>query len=495
MSLTWDPGSWGDPVIETAADRVLRVGLGSAVSAIDPRVHAWSAEVAADLRHRIIDEAYRGTGTFVEKLEQQLAGAQHATFLLCAELLFLQVVPLSNVGPDTKQGRISKVLAWSGQSYRLPDDLEAALGRNGVFNGGIGFLVQVWNQVGWMLAFVEHWCRQPDDRRAQALEDPWEFRRLIADMDKDQPGIRNSLLFLAFPRTFFPIVNQNHKRDIRNAFAAIIRGATGLDAVSIDRDLATIRARQLEEAAGAPVNYYFEPYLSQWWKQGPAKDRRAWLVSSIGERGAQVPLWRSEGTISIPATHLRDVATGADRPTVLGAVDTDYQYLDYVQRVALANEFHSFVSRMHANDVVVTSADGQLWIGELIEGESQARGDGTLHREAAWKPEPVPADDLPSPVQEALGRQGHVVDLTEFVQELAELLGGDDAAGPPEPGGPTPDGPVTLRAPDASLADRLLLDQSWLQEVVDLLEDRQQIVFYGPPGPGRPTWPTRWHGT
>ncbi|MDO9354066.1 MAG: AAA family ATPase, partial [Solirubrobacteraceae bacterium] len=37
----------------------------------------------------------------------------------------------------------------------------------------------------------------------------------------------------------------------------------------------------------------------------------------------------------------------------------------------------------------------------------------------------------------------------------------------------------------ATLASRLLLRQSWLQDTIDLLERRRQVIFYGPPGTGK----------
>ena len=36
-----------------------------------------------------------------------------------------------------------------------------------------------------------------------------------------------------------------------------------------------------------------------------------------------------------------------------------------------------------------------------------------------------------------------------------------------------------------ALADELLLDPDWLEEVVELLRDKRQIIFYGPPGTGK----------
>ncbi|MGH3826952.1 MAG: hypothetical protein ACRDQX_07235, partial [Pseudonocardiaceae bacterium] len=64
--------------------------------------------------------------------------------------------------------------------------------------------------------------------RLQALREPWSFRDVVASLSVDQPGIRNALLYRTFPQTFFPIVNQDHKRAIRDSFASVIGGASGL---------------------------------------------------------------------------------------------------------------------------------------------------------------------------------------------------------------------------------------------------------------------------
>lgn len=44
---------------------------------------------------------------------------------------------------------------------------------------------------------------------------------------------------------------------------------------------------------------------------------------------------------------------------------------------------------------------------------------------------------------------------------------------------------VELPDPDQALAETLLVERDWLQEVRDLLSDEKQIVFYGPPGTGK----------
>ncbi|MDQ3152077.1 MAG: restriction endonuclease, partial [Actinomycetota bacterium] len=282
---------WGTPEIEAAARRVLDAGLGQGRSVIEPAEAAWTPDVAADLRRRIIDNADAGPGTFRDKLRAQLDGAPRATYLLAAELLFLQVVPLHNVGVDTKRHRIGSVLSWLQPPAQLPDDLDAALGLPGILNGGAGFNVQIWRQMGWLLSFVEHWWQQPEPDRAAALEDPWAFRAVVAAMPADQPGIRNALLYLAFPRSFYPIVTQDHKRAIRTAFASVIGGPTGTDPVSIDRDLLAIRTQQLADVGDADVHWYHEPYLSQWQKLVD-KGERAWLVRPRQLGADLVVRWR-----------------------------------------------------------------------------------------------------------------------------------------------------------------------------------------------------------
>ncbi len=294
------PAGWGNPEIEAAARRILDTGLGKGQSVIEPAVAAWLPEVAADMRRRVVDTPDEGSGPFLVKLQAQLDGAPRATYLLTAELLYLQVAPLSNVTGDTKKRRIRSVLSWLQPPAQLPPDLDAALGVPGVLNGGVGFNVQIWRQMGWLLSFVEHWWRQPDDDRATALTDPWAFREIMATMSADQPGIRNALLYLAFPHTFFPIVNQDHKRAIRNAFAAIIGGATGNDPVSIDRDLEGIRARHLADVGDGEVDYYHEPFASQWQKLSN-EGERAWLVRPRLAGGKLVSRWRQEGFVSLAA--------------------------------------------------------------------------------------------------------------------------------------------------------------------------------------------------
>ncbi|MCA1704200.1 MAG: AAA family ATPase, partial [Actinobacteria bacterium] len=259
--------------------------------------------------------------------------------------------------------------------------------------------------------------------------------------------------------------------------------------MSIDRDLAAIRDHHRTEL-GKEVDYYLEPFGSQW--QKPTDEgERAWLVRSRLGGGALVGRWRREGFVSLAATHLGEVPPGADRQQVRAAVEEGYQHLDYAQRLALATEYYAFLTGMKVNDLVTTVTDDHLHVG-VITGDPQygSDPDARLQRAVAWSAAPpVPITELPAPLPAQLAHQGTVVDLTRAYAPIAQLIPPEpDSSGESPPPGPPPiepSGPPELRAATPELAERLHSDSGWLQRVIDLLTDRRQIVFYGPPGTGK----------
>ncbi|MGH3626319.1 MAG: hypothetical protein ACRDRL_02570, partial [Sciscionella sp.] len=345
MSYAEDEGIWGLRRIEVEAREIIDHGLGQGRSRIDPETLAWGEEPVADLRYRIVDNANMGEGTFLEKLQEQLGGAPRPTVLLAAELLALQELPLGNLSGHTKLERVRTVLGWLDAPVEMPDDTREALDGPGTFNGGMAFNVQLWQQLGWLLDFLVHWWEQDDDRRARALHDPWAFHEIVDEPASGQVAIRNSLLYLAFPRTFMPIVSQDHKVAIRNAFASVIGGPSGDGPTAIDRDLLEIHRRQCERATVEVIHYYREPYHSQWAKNKPRGDGspRAWLVRSRLGGADLVGRWRETGFVSLAGTHLGEIAPGANRRAISDAVEQGYQHLDYPQRLRLATEYHQFL--------------------------------------------------------------------------------------------------------------------------------------------------------
>jgi 5-methylcytosine-specific restriction protein B len=90
---------------------------------------------------------------------------------------------------------------------------------------------------------------------------------------------------------------------------------------------------------------------------------------------------------------------------------------------------------------------------------------------------PIDYDDLPDEFSVLVGNPDtEIVELSSFVPELEKLLG--EPVEVPE---------RTMQLPDATgeLAEELLAGRDWLQECVELLRERPQLLFYAPPGTGK----------
>ncbi|MFD8555782.1 AAA family ATPase [Streptosporangium canum] len=218
---------------------------------------------------------------------------------------------------------------------------------------------------------------------------------------------------------------------------------------------------------------------------GPERPRRAWLVRGSNVHGVSlVGDWLAEGYCSLPASKLRELPPGAAQETIQAAVDVDYAHGSYNDRLKKTAEFHAFLSRMREGDLVLSNDGGKVYLGHLKGGPAFRASVGNranLQRPVRWLNPKTPldfADDLPDEISAKLATQHDVLDLTEFVEELERLI---------EPGPSRPLVTREMALPDAGaeLADELLVDQDWLQECVELLRDRPQMIFYGPPGTGK----------
>lgn len=484
-------GTGGYPEIETAAWKVLGAGLRGEASAFDASVKTWTADNAAEILRRVEGNPDVSDNTFLDKLEGQLNGAPRAIVLLTAELLYLQCAPLWNLKPNTKRRLVSRVLSWADSPAELPDDLDTALDHGRVFNGSQGFTSGRRHQLNWLCRFTQTWTGLPESTRSRALEDPWEFGRALRLTPKDSTGIRYSLQYLAWPGYYEAIVSKAHKKAIRSTFDHVIDASSGTNEESAERDLHAIR-KALESETGEHIEWYSSPYIEQW-RPGADDAQRAWLIRPGAEGAADlVQRWETEGFVSLAATFLGHVASGATRSQVSAAVDSGYQNSDYQRRVELAADYHAFLSRMKAGDIVTTRINDFLHVGTIVDEPEYINESGSrLRRSAEWNANAVAASDLLAPLPSLLEQQGGVVELTDAIDSLRTYV----AAGV-DPDGldiddldetPSEIQDFTVAFPPAgdTLIQRTHMDRSSLQEFLDLLLARRQVVFYGPPGTGK----------
>ena len=215
--------------------------------------------------------------------------------------------------------------------------------------------------------------------------------------------------------------------------------------------------------------------------------RRAWLIRGSSVQGENLVrnLWLPEGMCSLAASRLRSLAAGVDRQTVKEAVDDGYSHASAHERARLTGEYHAFLSVMREGDVVLTNDGTRIYAG-VVEGPPEfvaSHGSrANLVRRVRWSnaTHPLEYADLPAEISARLSNpDADLIDLTEFLGDLETLVGEQEVSEP-----------VTqreLHLPDATdeLAGDLLLPRPWLQECIELLRDRPQLIFYGPPGTGK----------
>jgi 5-methylcytosine-specific restriction protein B len=434
--------------VSEAAGVVLHGGLRRQPSVLDGRTVTWTAETAAELREAI---ASSGSGTtFRERLVEQLTGRSRAVVLLVAELCFIQRLPLMNVLASTKQALMQDVLDLLPDRPPVPEAVAAALATPGTFHGGQGFNTQIPQHIQWLCDFIRHWDGLDADARAEAIDDPWGFRDHVVDAGEAVPAMRNSLLALAFPETFESIVSAADKDAIRDAFAPVLSAPSG----DVDRDLLAIR-ECLDPDDELDIGWYDEPWRAEWRGSRPPVARRGWVVSTAGV--GQPLTMPSVGFVTRRGSDRRQI-----REDALRAWSGTSPVLEVLSQIATAT---SYLVTMQPGDQVFASADDAVAVGTV--GEL----DVDLRRAVEWE-QTVTRLALPGVVLDLLAEDPPISETHYLMPEPVA----------PEP---TPPGPVRLPHSTAELAERLHFDAGWLDGVIDLLEERRQLIFFGPPGTGK----------
>ena len=136
---------------------------------------------------------------------------------------------------------------------------------------------------------------------------------------------------------------------------------------------------------------------------------------------------------------------------------------------------------MADGDVVVTVDGDNVYLGVVESAPYWVESDiveASRRREVAWSNphDPVHRAQLPARVFAKLRSLLTVTDLSDVLPDLEALLGPADVVVETELS--------ELRLPRATkeLADSLHLPRLWLDGVIDDLEAKRQLIFYGPPG-------------
>lgn len=429
--------------ISEAARLVLGPGLRREGSVFDSDVVTWTAETARAL-DRALDAASTD-GTFRDRLVRQLAGQPRAVVLLAAELCFVQRLPLVNVLPQTKQRLLQDILDVLDDKPPVPEQVVDALHTLGVFNGGQGFNQQIPQHVQWLCRFIALWDGLAEDAREKALDDPWAFRARALEVGDDGAPIRNSLLGLVWPTYFERIVSAADKQSIHEAFGAALIDPSG----DVDRDLLALRDR-LDPDGHLDIDWYTSPWREEWRAPKAVIERRGWAFpAATPGRPLVAPALDFDSGEAVDRRSIRDAAlrAGAGRRPIE----------DVLAQVDAATTFYV---TMQSGDQVFVNHGQSVHVGVI--GDLTAEGE----RPVTWWP-PVAEADVPHAVLDLLAGTSTISDAHYLLND------------------PTPPGPVPLPEATPEFAARLHYDRAWLTDVIELLDERRQLIFFGPPGTGK----------
>ncbi|MFF3738217.1 AAA family ATPase [Streptomyces sp. NPDC002566] len=221
----------------------------------------------------------------------------------------------------------------------------------------------------------------------------------------------------------------------------------------------------------------------------PERPRKVWVLRGTDEGGASLirTLWREESVVTLDAGRMSPLPEGAGPQRVRKAVDDAYESSSIGRREELAKELHTFVARIQDGDIVVCTDGAKGYLGVVGGPAVYVSGTaGAYRRKVDWRNLDAPLDIAKDLGDALLGRLGdadaRIVDISEFAPRLEALIG-------PDPVEEVPPADIEPQLPDvtAALLEELTQDENstWLQECVELLRVKPQLVFHGPPGTGK----------
>lgn len=187
--------------------------------------------------------------------------------------------------------------------------------------------------------------------------------------------------------------------------------------------------------------------------------------------------------------------------TYSDARDSGHVWAPLLQKNGHAASHHSVLAEMQIGDVVIHYSNVAVRAIGLVTSRAEVKPRPTHHPEKEWEgdgrqvsvryfelanPIPlsaikrIPAGEGPFNRNGSIN-QGYMYRLPEsWVHDFRKQFSGEW----PE-GSPWESEHIEMTSPLDYLAEDLLLDVKFLEEIEELLEDKKQVIFYGPPGAGK----------
>lgn len=439
----------GTDVIYALHARWMTKVLGPGDSLFTPGTPVWTEERLRELELAFAARPDRTPGRrYEERLRDQIAGVSPGAKQLMAELHAVHFLPIwtGALSASAKTGLLETILAWMPAPARVPADVTAAM-TPGLVHPGRPALTRRDTQITWLIRFSAAW-KELSERQQQALAaDPWTLKDFTGQVDAPPAGSAQlAVLHLTHPDTFDLVTSADHKQRISARFA----DAAG---TSPDADRRLLAARTaLTPQYGDGFSWYDDWLVRLWWKN--RKDWKSllrWVEYCHVSAGRPAP-----ETAAVPAH------------------DDDTFLASGLAGVRRAWQLAGWGAEPAGSPAGRTRDRLLAFLDELVR---DSRG---------WD---VPLAGRP----DAYAAVRHLVSLTErppgwLDSDWEDLAARAGLPSRSEPGDAAEDDEILPGPPVDHIeaaAGKLHVDRAVLDEISELLDDKGQVVLYGPSGTGK----------
>lgn len=474
-----------------------------------------------------------------------VGAVQTAAELLYVHLL---VARAEVIGGTRKREIVSNTLAFHAGTAPLPEHLAAALDA-GLVRPGQGFNNYRWRQFAYLIEAVAAIKELAAADRLACLTDPNRLVRILEGVDDQGKGIqRFSLEHLLFPDVFPPVVSRDHRAAMLAGLPLQpiqeVDVPQSLQMARLYEDLEP----NVSWAAERHVNTYLSPHLWRWSAPSePWNVFTAWcgrfareVNLDSEERGYKIA---ASGRAAAAVEHLKSNAP--DWPALLKTAFTQENnlvgwrvygpFLDWVadQPDLAAQAIAQLASKPgpeaidlflhHVPEEVLHGLGARLSLASFLLGAADVTSNPQWRSQAVdsayrltgfSRPQPAVTAgeayavflsflDLVAeagraaglPVRDRLDAQGLMWSVVQYApgeawtdaeREALKAWRAGKGTRPPEvPKPPVNGGDGGGDEELQDLARHMYLDATFLDEAIQLLRDKGQIIFYGPPGTGK----------
>jgi 5-methylcytosine-specific restriction protein B len=466
-----------------AAARFVDTCLRAESSLFTPDQAVWSAVTVTNLYKLSIENLTDSASwDFVERLRCLLENCSQDVIQLAAEVLYVFLLP-QDTSLAIKRENVVAILNLSPEPVGLPDELSEALAHGLASYGAV--LSQRFPQYVFLLEFANAWTKCEKHQREEILSSADRFREFVLSLPRKAASSQvQALLHIVFPAEFEPIVSLDAKRKIVEAFKEMSPDSS----LPIDKRIAVIR-QALSGKYGDHFNFY-DPYIRALWereKDEYLRRERAWLVRAInGNSQALLSRWFDEEFVSLELPSPQSFGLDASEEEIrdmLAQANPDQPPGQVRRSAGMGKRFLS----MSKGDLVLTPDADQLYVARVTDDAHWSEDEQIpyLRRQVEWLNRDAPARrrNLKQASPSLYARLQTLLTVCELPGDLSTVR---RLVTPDENGSHSKRGRGSVLPPITDeLAESLYLPRAWLQHSIDLLHEKQQVIFYGPPGTGK----------